>query len=294
MAPSKYSKETFADDLVKEFGGEIQGKVVLVTGVSPNGLGAAFAEAIAKGSPKLIILANRSTEKAQAEAEQLRQINSSVETRVLKLDLNSFQSVRAAAAEVLKYPENINVLVNNAGIMGVPYSKTEDGHESTFQTNHLGPFLFTNLIINKILASGPGARVVNVTSEGYRLGHVRYFDYHFHDGESYDPWVAYGASKTASILHTSELARRLGGKGLIALSVHPGVVYTTGLATHGAADKFGDMGALFQKLGDPLGWTMNPPQEPNQGVATYTYAAFGPGVKGKLIPTKTTHLNNPS
>ncbi|KAK7964446.1 hypothetical protein PG988_011420 [Apiospora saccharicola] len=205
-------------------------------------------------------------------------LNSAVETRLLQLDLGSFASVRKAAQEVNAYAENIDVLVNNAGIMAVPYAQTEDGLESQLQTNHLGHFLFTNLIMDKILASGPTSRVVNVSSQGYRIGGVRYFDYNLHDGESYDPWFAYGASKTMNILYARELARRLGSRGLTAVSLSPGVIYTN-LSTNGARDKFGDLWALYRKLGDPLGWATPKPLDPNRGVANHACAALAPDVK---------------
>jgi hypothetical protein len=179
MSPP-YSKTICADDLVIEFASQIKEKVILTTGVSPGGLGAFFVEAVAKGSPKLLILAGRNTAKVQQTADKLKEIAPTVLTRVLELDLASFKSCRKAAAEVNSYPETIDVVVNNAGIMAVPYSKTEDGFEMQLQANHLGHFLFTNLILDKVLASGPGARIVNVSSDGYRLGHVRYYDYNFH------------------------------------------------------------------------------------------------------------------
>ncbi|EGP84975.1 uncharacterized protein MYCGRDRAFT_95098 [Zymoseptoria tritici IPO323] len=120
------------------------------------------------------------------QAERNSRQDSKVEVRPLVLDLQSFDSVRAAAKEVIAQTEHIDVLVNNAGVMAPPYSKTIDGFESTFQTNHLSHFLFTNLIMEKLM-SAPEPRVVVVSSDGYRLGHVRYNDYNFHDGESYNP-----------------------------------------------------------------------------------------------------------
>lgn len=281
MASSKYDDYTTADSLVAEFKSEIQGKVVLVTGTSPGGLGAHFVEAIAKGSPSLIILGVRNVAKGEETAAAIKNANEAVETRTLKLDMASFESVRRAAEEVNGYPEAIDVLVNNSGIMAVPYSKTEDGFESQLQTNHLSVFLFTNLIIDKVLASGPDARIVNVSSEGHWMGFVRHFDYNFHDGESYDPWVAYGASKSATILHSSELARRLGRKGLTTVSLCPGVVVTTNLTSHGGYEVLDGLSKWWKTLGDPRGWKMSRFKKPNEGVATHTFAAFAPDVKSK-------------
>lgn len=178
--PPPYTKDTTADELTHDFADQIRSKVILTTGVSPNGLGAFFVETIAKAKPKLLILAGRNVSKVEETAKAIASSHPGVATRVLKLDLSSQKQVREAAAEVNAYPEDIDVLVNNAGIMGVPYSKTEDGLESQLAVNHISPFLFTNLIMPKLLASGPRARVVNVGSDGYRLGAIRYFDYNFH------------------------------------------------------------------------------------------------------------------
>lgn len=250
-----YTRDTTADELTRDFADRIRGKVILTTGVSPNGLGALFIEAIAKAQPKLLVLAGRNISKVEETAKALDSSSPGVATRVLKLDLGSQKQVREAAAEVNAYRENIDVLVNNAGIMAVPYSKTEDGLEKQLAVNHISPFLFTNLIMPKLLAAGPGARIINVGSDGYRLGAIRYFDYNFHvrqysqkvrcltcvyklsvsglrmcvpmqDGESYNPWVAYGQTKTANLLFSQALAARLGSKGLLSFALHPGVIAT--------------------------------------------------------------------
>lgn len=93
--------------------------------------------------------------------------------------MGSQAQVRKAAAEVNAYGENIDVLVNNAALMGCPYSKTPDGLETQLGTNHIGHFLFTNLILGKILAAGPGARVINVSSGGHRFSPIRWDDLNF-------------------------------------------------------------------------------------------------------------------
>ena len=298
-----YPTKTTADSLVAEFGSNIKGKVVLTTGVSPGGLGAYFVEALAQGGPKLLILAGRNPNKTQATADKIRESAPGVDTRVLTLDLASFASCKKAAATVNAYQENIDVLVNNAGIMAAPYAKTEDGHESQFQANHLGHFLFTNLVLPKVLAALGGGRVVCVTSDAYMLGGVRYLDADFHvrshlrgsvrravrgpeadsvrqGGESYNPWAAYGASKTANILFAHELAARHGAKGLTAYSVHPGIIWTN-LPNHLGGDDWAGMTQWAKQLGCELGWRELVSFEPNEGVARHVFASFGPELKGE-------------
>jgi NAD(P)-dependent dehydrogenase (short-subunit alcohol dehydrogenase family) len=172
-----------ARNLARSYAPKIQGKVVLTTGVSPSGLGAAFLKAIAGSKPSLLILAGRNIAKVTETATQLAAENPelSIETRILQLDLSSLEAVRAAATTVNGWSDvpQIDVLVNNAGIMAVDYALSPEGYESQLATNHLGPFLFTNLIIGKLLASA-APRVVMVSSDGHRLGSFRFNDYGFH------------------------------------------------------------------------------------------------------------------
>jgi len=192
--------------------------LVLVTGVTPNSLGADFCRAIATHEPKLLILAGRTRKNIEDTAKVIM----SCPTRILLIDLGSQKSVRHAAAEVNKYDEPIDILVNNAGVMATPWRLTEEGIENQFGINHVGHFLFTNLIMDKILTSKTGGRIVNVSSEGHGIGPVRFDDYNFNDGKDYEKWHAYGQSKTANVLFSAGLARRLGDKGLQTYSLHPG------------------------------------------------------------------------
>ena len=178
MSNQPHTAQTTGSELVKELAAEIKGRVILVTGVTPNGLGAVFAEAVAHGQPALLILTARSPSKAAKTAEVIEAIG--VPTKVLQLDLGSLASVRKAADEVNSWADTpyIDLLVNNAGIMGVEFQLSPDGFESQFATNHLGHFLFTNLIMNKLRASR-SPRIVNVSSDGHRLSPIRWDDYNF-------------------------------------------------------------------------------------------------------------------
>ena len=299
---SRYGPKPTADEVVQDLAPHIRGKTILTTGVSPGGLGATFVEAVAHAAPKLLILAARSTDKAEATARQIAAVAPDVTTRVLRLDLASLKQVRAAAAEVLAYAESIDVLVNNAGVMAGPYRRSDDGVEMQLAANHLGPFLFTNLVMPKLRAAGAGARVVMVSSDGYRLGHVRYYDWNFHvrgptdpgtevrsagqcadrpmhDGESYNQWVAYGQSKTANLLFARALAARLARHGLLAYSLHPGVAKTNLSGGLGLAD-FEGLTALDRQLGMPIAWDGFDYVSQSQCAATHVVAAFSPDVKG--------------
>ncbi len=172
-----------ASILVRTHADKIKGKVILTTGVSPGGLGAIFLQAIIKAEPRVLILAGRNTVKSNETARLLKAGNPGVEIRVLELNLASLAAVRTAAATVNGWDDvpNIDVLVNNAGVMALDYALTADGYETHFAANHLGHFLFTNLIMDKLLAS-PAPRVVSVSSDGHRLSPIRFEDYNFHVG----------------------------------------------------------------------------------------------------------------
>lgn len=176
---SEYSWSTTAEQVTSDCRSSIANKTILITGVTPGGLGAGFATIIAPYSPSLIILAARDTAKAIQTEQVIKAVTPSVATRILKLNLSSQEQIREAAKEVVSYKEHIDVLVNNAGTMAPPFGLTEDGVESQFGINHIGHFLFTNLIMDKLIVPGKQSRVVNVSSDGYRLGPVRFEDWNF-------------------------------------------------------------------------------------------------------------------
>jgi NAD(P)-dependent dehydrogenase (short-subunit alcohol dehydrogenase family) len=194
---------------------------VLITGPTPSTLGAATALALATGNPAHLLLAGRALSKLQPLLDTL---NATVKATFIPLDLSSLDSVRHAASEVstLLGPGELDILINNAGIMARPnYSTTVDGIESQFGVNHIGHFLFTNLLLSSGTLSRTGGRVVNLTSNAAEIGPVRFEDWNFGDGKEYHPWKAYGQSKSANILFAKGLASR----GVKAFSVHPGGKY---------------------------------------------------------------------
>ncbi|KAH6639681.1 putative short-chain dehydrogenase [Boeremia exigua] len=253
-SPLPYNRQTaLAATVAADNAANIAGKTVLTTGVTQGGLGATFVETIAQYKPRLLILAGRSAEKVQATVQKIKSDpkSSDVEVRILEIDLASQKSVRQAADTVLgwKDVDHIDVLVNSAGIMAGPYKTTQEGIENQFGSNHIGHFLFTNLILPKILAS-PSPRIVSVASDGHRFGGVRFDDWNFQDGKVYEQWEAYGQSKTANILFARALAEKLGPKGLKAYSLHPGVAFGTSLAPQGLTDEdLGGLGAKDKEIG---------------------------------------------
>ncbi|PSR87318.1 putative short-chain dehydrogenase [Coniella lustricola] len=283
-----YDATTTATQLTEKYASEIKDKTVLVVGASLTSIGGEFALRIAKAQPKLIILAGRSTQKLQQAAAAISTANNAVtSTKILQIDLLSLSSVREAAAELLSWDHvpHIDVVMLNAGIMATEYALSADGFESQFATNHLGPFLFVNLIMAKVLAA-PAPRVVPVSSNGHRLSPIRWADYNFSNGETYNKWRAYGQSKTANILFARSLAAKFGtSHHLQAYSLCPGLVGETQLGAHFAdiSVEIQDMIVLDRELGNIeanlFASNAFQPKTLDVGASTLVTAAFSPDFK---------------
>ena len=316
---TQYNFDTTASELVKTYAPLIKDKVVLTTGVTINSIGSTYVEAVSVAQPRLLILAGRTQSKLDEAAARI----TACPVRTLVVDLASFASVRKAADTVLGWDDvpALDVVHCNAGIMAVPYKLSEDGFEMQFAANHLGHFLFVNLLMRKILAAKQ-PHVVAVSSDGHRASPVRFDDYNFdvsrlmspttlnhhgltvsQSGNTYSKWTAYGQSKTANMLFALSLAEKFGPKGLQAFSLHPGVIMSTNLA-EGA----GELDSLCkwsltiavgeQKLlmkinsvehdktnGYSLGWTKAfKLASADQGAATSVYASFEPTLHRKSSP----------
>lgn len=283
MAPT-FNSETKASELVAHYAPQIAGKIIVITGPSPGSLGESFVKQVAVGKPAVLILAGRSVSKMQGLIEELNTLYPTVIVKALTLNLLSFAAVRKAAETLNSWADvpHVDVLVNNAGIMATPYQLTEDGFESQFQTNHLSHFLFTNLIMDKILAS-KAPRVVFVSSHVHRVGHIRWTDYNFNEGKHYQRWLSYGQSKTANALTALALAQRLGSKGGLSFALCPGVILTN-LAAHGLDDQASfaaDLTSMDNVYGGKSLWGMADMKFKtlDQGAATHVFASFDAGIK---------------
>jgi len=252
------------------------GRTAVITGAS-NGIGLEIARVLA-GRGAHLVLACRDVRRGRAAADRLGAAlagagskHGGVSADVVELDLSSLASVHAAAAAIrARYPR-LALLINNAGVMEVPYQRTADGYELTFATNHLGHFALTGLLLDALLTV-PGSRIVTMSSQGHVDGVMNFAD--LQSEQSYDPAGAYHQSKLANLLFTYELDRRLrsAGAATLALGAHPGVVYT---------DLFRHRSPLQQLLISPRARPINfwAVQSVQQGAQPALRAATDPSAK---------------
>ncbi|GGT48009.1 oxidoreductase [Streptomyces purpureus] len=197
------------------------GRTAVVTGAN-SGIGLVTARELARRGAT-VVLACRSESRGTEAAGLIRRHIPGAKVRFTALDLADLGSVRRFA-ETFPY-ERLDLLVNNAGVMALPYGRTADGFETQFGVNHLGHFALTGLLTPRLLAT-PGARVVTVSSGLHALADLDMGD--LNSERRYRRWIAYGRSKTANLLFTHELARRLkaAGSDIVAAAAHPGYAAT--------------------------------------------------------------------
>lgn len=313
-----YKATTDGTTVATAFKDHIKGRTILITGVNRLGLGYTTAAAFASQSPVRIICTGRSPSKLQESTQALSAQYPDVDVRPLALDLSSFESIRRAANELLDWSDipAIDILVNNAGIMNIPKrTLSEDGIEMHFATNHVGHFLFTNLIMPKILAaaqrSEKGAtRIISVSSIGTYVSPPRFSDLGWEkpsaelpdaekpnlaqlkaaglvsdDTVAYLPMAAYGHSKTANILFAAELKERLFEKyGVLAISLHPGEIGTE-LARSTDKEWLSKVKVAREKLGFLF-------KTPEQGASTVLVAALDPELADNAANEPVVFLND--
>jgi len=270
---SQFGFASTADEVLE--GKDLKGRTVLVTG-GYSGLGQETARAMAARGAH-VILSGRDATKLSATADEIATATGAkVETLVA--DLSSLASIRAAGEEARERFAHIDILINNAGVMASPMSRTADGFETQFGTNHLGHFQLTKELM-PLLEKGSRQRIVNLSSRGHHFGGVDFDDPNF-EHRDYDKWRSYGQSKTANILFTRGLEDRFGGQGMHAYAVHPGGIQTN-LGRHmDEQDREWIMGRM-QKLaeenpGAVQGWKTIP-----QGAATTCWAATEDELEGR-------------
>ena len=199
----------------------LDGKTVIITGGN-TGIGKEVALDLAKRGGRVVI-ACRDMRKGATAQKEIKEESGNENVILKKLDLASIQSIHEFTNQVLREEPHIHVLICNAGVMFTPYGRTEDGFELQFGINHLGHFLLTNLLLDRIKESAP-SRIVVVSSLAQFTGYLDFDDMMW--TKRYNPQLAYCRSKLANVMFARELAKRVKGSGVTVCSLHPGTVYT--------------------------------------------------------------------
>ncbi len=241
----------------------MRGKTIVISGAT-SGIGAVAARRLAEQGARILLIA-RDPARTQDALRALRDANPDERHRAHFADLSLLADMKRVAAEIAAAEPRIDVLLNNAGLIASRHEKSGDGFELMFATNHLAYFVITNLLLDRLRAAGPDARVVCTASEAHR-------------GQSLDPasppnltgWRGYRVSKLCNILFTRELARRIRGTGVTANCLHPGFVAT----------RFGDNARGPMRTGIALAKRLFA-HTPEQGARSLVYLASSPEVAGR-------------
>jgi NAD(P)-dependent dehydrogenase (short-subunit alcohol dehydrogenase family) len=270
---SAFGARSTALDVVQ--GISLAGKRAIVTG-GASGLGLETSKALASAGAELM-LAVRNKTQGETAAQEIRQQYPAAKIHVGWLDLADLASVRSFARDWLAQGQPLDILINNAAIMACPLTRSPQGWEAQFATNHLGHFVLTTALLpalQQAVARAGDARVVALSSSGHKMGGIDFEDIHFERRE-YNKWTAYGQAKSANALMALGLHLRLGKQGITANAVHPGGIMT-GLQKFLPMEEMRAMGWL--KADDtPLDIFKNPAQ----GASTSVWAATAPALKGQ-------------
>jgi len=258
---SGFDAASTTDDVIA--GIDLSGQVAVVTG-GYSGLGRETARTLAAAGADVIVPA-RDPGRAAAALQGLKRVSAG------PMDLLDPASVDAFASRFLATGRPLDILVNSAGIMAAPLARDRRGYESQFATNHLGHFQLTARLW-EALSRADGARVVSVSSLGHRYSPVIFDDPNFEHRE-YNPWTAYGQSKTANILFAVELDKRGRDAGVRAFSLHPGSIPGTGLERHVPRQDL-EAAGIIDKAGNPI-------LDPGRNQKTVVWCATSPQLDGK-------------
>ncbi|MFJ6084756.1 oxidoreductase [Streptomyces sp. NPDC092369] len=265
---SGFGAASTAEDVIE--GIDLTGKVAIVTG-GYSGIGLETARVL-RGAGAEVVVPARDPERAAAALKDVPGVE------VEHLDLLDPASVDAFAEKFLASGRPLHILVNSAGIMATPLTRDARGYEVQFATNHLGHFQLVERLWPALVAAH-GARVVSVSSRGFRFAGVDFDDLNF-EHRPYEPFVAYGQSKTANALFAVELDRRGRAERVRAFSVHPGTIIDTGLAKHLSDDVIRAAGAVDAQ-GRPVRDPDRQLKTVPQGAATSVWCATSPRLDGR-------------
>ncbi len=260
---SGFGAESTAAEVVA--GVDLSGRRVVVTGAA-SGIGVETARALASAGAE-VTLAVRDIEAGKRTADEITAATGNSALTVRALELTSPASIKAF---VDGWEGPLHILVNNAGVMAAPETRTAEGWELQFATNHLGHFALATGLHGALVAAG-GARVVSLSSAAHLRSPVVFEDIHFRQRE-YEPWLAYGQSKTANVLFAVEATRRWSGDGIFVNALHPGVIRTN-LQRHQTQEQLDRMRA--QSGGAAVTW-----KTVEQGAATSVFVATSPLLEG--------------
>ena len=270
-----FTKESTADEVVA--GIDLTGRRAIVTG-GASGIGVETARALARAGAE-VTLAVRNTEAGYRTAEDITASTGNPRMHVVHLELTDRDSVAQVAAG---WQGPLHILVNNAGVMAEPLTRTAEGWEHQFATNHLGHFGLA-LGLHDALAQAGNARIVSVSSLAHLRSGIIFDDIHFERRE-YDPWLAYGQSKTANVLFAVEATKRWAGDGITANALTPGGIRTN-------LQRHQEDNADFAELTKTFPW-----KTPEQGASTSVLLAASPlleGISGRYFEDCNEALPNP-
>jgi retinol dehydrogenase 12 len=280
--PIKFSAKTTSDQVVNLFADQVPGKTYLVTGGN-TGLGLETCRVLA-GKGGKVILCSRGKDNGEKAITTIKSEFPNADVSLLLIDLSSLESIQSAAKQVLKDYQKLNVLINNAGIMACPRALTKDGFESQLGVNHIGHFALTMQLLPLLESSATPetpSRIVNLSSMA-QFVFAPDVGIQFDNGETeYNSWHRYGSSKLANVLFTYELHKRYHSKNIIAVALHPGLIFGTELKRHGSIMNMWRMvKTLFSKKGGIAAMNAERYKSVPEGTATTILATLDP----KIVP----------